>query len=403
MLKALDGIKILDLTRILSGPYCTMFLADMGADCIKIEPPGGDDTRKWGPPFLEKESAYYLSVNRNKKSLVLNLKTEKGKQIFLDLVKTADVVVENFRPGQMEKLGLGYDVLSSINPRIILASISGFGQFGKYSKEPGYDVIAQGMGGLMSVTGEEGRPPVKVGFSIGDLGAGMWAIIGILTALIVRNKTNKGQHIDASLLDTIVGWQTYLATGFLATGENPKPLGNAHPSIVPYQVFKGSDNYFNIGVGNEELWRKMCDFLNIQHIKENPLFESNAMRVKNRHQLIPLLEEIFIQNTADHWINLFKQHGIPAGPVYTFSELYNDTHIYDRGLVETVTHPTIGELKLTTTPVKLSETPGEISSAPPLLGEHSTTILQNLGYSLSEIYELYKNEVSYSADSISAR
>lgn len=380
-----------------------MFLADMGADCIKIEPPGGDDTRKWGPPFLENESAYYLSVNRNKKSLVLNLKTEEGKKIFLNLVKTADIVVENFRPGQMDKLGLGYDILSDINPRIILASISGFGQFGKYSKEPGYDVIAQGMGGLMSVTGEEGRPPVKVGFSIGDLGAGMWAIIGILTALIVRNKTNKGQHIDASLLDTIVGWQTYLATGFLATGENPKPLGNAHPSIVPYQVFKGLDNYFNIGVGNEELWRKMCDFLNIQHIKENPLFESNAMRVKNRHQLIPLLEEIFIQNTADHWINLFKQHGIPAGPVYTFSELYHDTHIYDRRLVETITHPTIGELKLTTTPVKLSDTPGEISSPPPLLGEHSTTILQNLGYSLSEISELYKNGISYSAESISAR
>ena len=399
-MKALEGIKVLDLTRILSGPYCTMFLADMGADCIKIEPPNGDDTRKWGPPFIGGESTYYLSVNRNKKSLVLNLKTEEGKRIFLDLVKTADVVVENFRPGQMDKLGIGYDILADINPRVILASISGFGQFGKYSKDPGYDVIAQGMGGLMSVTGEEGRAPVKVGFSISDLGTGMWAIIGILTALLARTKTNKGQWIDSSLLDTVVGWQTYLATSFHATGENPKPLGNAHPSIVPYQVFKASDSYFNIGVGNDNLWKKMCHLLDIQHIQDSPLYETNAQRVKNRSQLIPILEGIFIKNTAEYWITLFKQNGIPIGPVYTFSELYKDEHIYDRELVQTIDHPTLGDIKLTSTPIKLSDTPGEIYSHPPLLGEHSTEILTSLGYSKSQIEEFYKSNVSYTSSSI---
>lgn len=398
MTKPLEGIRVLDLTRILSGPFCTMLLGDMGADVIKIESPDGDDTRKWGPPLLENESAYYLSVNRNKRSLVLDLKSPEGKEIFIKLLKNADIVVENFRPGQMEKFGFSYEVLKEINPKVILASISGFGQTGRYSKKPGYDVIAQGMGGLMSVTGEEGRAPVKAGYSMADIGSGMWAIIGILLALNKRNETGKGQWVDASLLDTMISWQTFLATGFLATGENPKPLGNAHQSIVPYQAFESSDGYFNIGVGNDSLWEKMCNFLNLQYLINHPDYKTNNDRVRNRTQLISILQEHFKTKTSKQWIELFEANGIPAGPIYNFEELYQDEHVYDREMVKTVHHPTIGDLKLTGIPIKLSDTPGEILSPPPLLGQHSTEILQEIGYTLDEIEKLYKDNVSFTTD-----
>lgn len=393
-MQALQGIKVIDLTRILSGPYCTMLLGDMGADIIKIESSAGDDTRKWGPPFLSDESAYYLSVNRNKRSIVLDLKSKEGKEIFFKLLETADVVVENFRPGTMEKLGFGYEELKARNPKIILASISGFGQTGPYSKKPGYDVIAQGFGGLMSVTGEEGRAPVKAGFSIADLGSGMWAIIGILLALNARHSTNEGQWVDASLSDTMIGWQTFLATGFFATGENPKPLGNAHQSIVPYQVFESANGYFNLGVGNDALWQKTCILLNIPEFINHPDYKTNNDRVKNRTTLIPILQKLFKEKTTVEWITEFELAGIPVGPVNTFEDLYKDEHVHAREMVKTVTHPTIGELKLTGTPVKLSETPGDIQLPPPLLGQHSEEILNELGYSKSQIEELFRNNVS---------
>src|SRR5699024_934287 len=309
----LDGVKVVDLTRILSGPFCTMTMADLGAEVFKIETPHGDDTRQWGPPFIENESAYYLSVNRNKKSMVLNLKEEKGREILYKMVKEADVVVENFRPGTIKRLGADYETLKSINPKIILASISGFGQTGSYSQKPGYDVLAQGMGGLMSVTGEPNRPPVKAGFSIADIGTGMWAIIGILSALRERDISGKGQWVDASLLETIISWQTYFAGNYFATKKDPEPLGGAHPNIVPYQVFKASNGFFILAVGNDQLWKKLVEVLDDNQLRQSK-FATNPQRVENRKELIPILEERFSNKTVDEWVELFENIKIPVGP-----------------------------------------------------------------------------------------
>ena len=389
----LEGIKVVDLTRILSGPFCTMTLADLGAEVIKIESPAGDDTRQWGPPFIEDESAYFLSVNRNKKSIVLNLKKEKGKEVLLKLIEDADVVVENFRPGTLDKLGIGYDKLKQVNPRIILASISGFGQSGPYTMKPGYDVLAQGMGGLMSVTGEQGRPPVKGGYSLADIGSGMWAVIGILTALWERQKSGEGQWIDASLLDTMVSWQTYLAGNYFATGKNPQPLGGAHPNIVPYQVFEGSDGYFVLAVGNDNLWNNFVEAMGMEELKD-PKFQTNPDRIAQRETLIPLLEEAFKEKSKNEWVELFESYKIPAGPVNEFSEILNDPHIKEREMVQEMEHPALGMIQQLGVPVKLSRTPGELKTTPPAQGEHSENILKQLGYQDDEINTLLEEGVT---------
>lgn len=393
-MKPLDGIRIIDLSRILSGPYCTMTLADMGAEVIKVESPAGDDTRKWGPPFVNDESAYFLSVNRNKKSIVLNLKTDEGRDILLKLVKDADVVVENFRPGTLDRLKVGYETLKEVNPRIILASISGYGQTGPYAKKPGYDVIAQGFGGLTSVTGEPGKPPVKAGFSIADIGTGMWAVIGIQNALLAREKTGQGQWVDASLVDTMISWQTYLAGNYFASGKNPQPQGGAHPNIVPYQLFESSDGYFNVAVGNENLWAKFCEVIEEPALKNNPDYATNSDRVTNREQLVPLLQDVFYAKTTKEWVDAFEAAGIPCGPVLRFNEIFEDPHVLAREQLVEVDHPTAGNVKMTGIPVKLSDTPGEITSAPPLLGQHTEEVLTSiLGLSSEEISELEKKEV----------
>lgn len=383
----LSGIKVVDLTRILSGPYCTMILADLGAEVIKIESPGGDDTRQWGPPFVHGESAYFLSINRNKKSMVLNLKQERAKEVFLKLVETADVVVENFRPGTLERLGIGYETLKQHNPRIILASISGFGQTGPYAHKPGYDVLAQGMGGLMSVTGEENRPPVKAGFSLADVGAGMWAAFGIMVALWERERSGEGQWVDASLLDTVISWQTYLAGNYFATRQDPKPLGGAHPNIVPYQVFEASDGYFILAVGNDSHWNSFVKAMNME-IFEDPRFATNPDRVRNRDVLIPIMEEIFKQKTVKEWIALFEGVKIPCGPVNKFSDILNDPHVLEREMVVKVPHDEWGMLEMLGIPIKLSRTPGQVHSVPPKLGEHTEQVLKNLGYDEMEIEAL---------------
>jgi crotonobetainyl-CoA:carnitine CoA-transferase CaiB-like acyl-CoA transferase len=402
-MKALDGIKVIDLSRILSGPFCTMSLADMGAEVIKIETPSGDDTRAWGPPFINEESAYFLSVNRNKKSIALNLKTELGKKVLLRLVETADVVVENFRPGTLDRLGLGYEKLKEVNPRIILASISGFGQTGPYAKKPGYDVIAQGMGGLMGVTGEPGRAPVKVGYSIADVGAGMWAAFGIMNALWARQRTGVGQWVDASLIETMISWQTYIAGNYFASNENPKPMGGAHPNIVPYQVFEASDGYFNLAVGNDSLWKTFCTAMELTELIDHPDYATNSKRIENRDKLIPYLEEIFKKKTVKDWVDLMDKVQVPAGPVYTIAEVYQDPHVLAREMLVEVDHPTAGKVKMTGIPVKLSGTPGTIETPPPLLGEHTEEILTGLGYNEEQIKILVENKVINEISSKSIR
>ncbi|XCS12890.1 CoA transferase [Aeribacillus pallidus] len=388
----LAGIKIIDLTRILSGPFCTMTLADLGAEVIKIESPQGDDTRQWGPPFIKNESAYFLSVNRNKKSVVLNLKDPKGKEILLKMVEEADVVVENFRPGTLKKLGIDYDILKQHNRRVILASISGFGQTGPYSKKPGYDVLAQGMGGLMSVTGEPDGTPVKAGYSLADIGAGMWATIGILSALWERERSGQGQWIDVSLLDTMVSWQTYLAGNYFATNNDPKPLGGAHPNIVPYQVFEASDGHFILAVGNDSLWNSLVDVLDVEALRDRK-FKTNPDRVQNRDELISILEEIFKRKTRDEWVDMLESAKIPCGPVNKLSDILNDAHIKEREMVVEMEHPSLGILKMLGVPVKLSRTPGRIKTVPPAQGEHSETVLKQMGYSKEEIETFIKEEI----------
>lgn len=390
----LKGIKVIDLTRILSGPYCTMTLADLGAEVIKIESPSGDDTRQWGPPFVKGKSAYFLSVNRNKKSIVLNLKKEKGKEAFFKLIEDADVVVENFRPGTMKRLGMDYEQLKQVNSKIILASISGFGQSGSYAKKPGYDVLAQGMGGLMSVTGESDGTPVKAGYSIADIGAGMFAVVGILTALWEREHSGEGQWIDASLLDTMVSWQTYLAGNYFASGKNPKPLGGAHPNIVPYEVFQASDGYFILAVGNDNLWLKFLEAMGREELHD-PKFKTNPDRVKNRDILIPMLNKMFKEKSKGEWVTLFEQYKIPCGPVNAFSDILNDTHIKEREMVVEMDHPELGELKQLGIPVKLSRTPGQLKTVPPEQGEHSDEVLKKIGYTNEEINKLIEEGVTF--------
>lgn len=383
-MSALKGIRIIDLSRVLSGPYCTMTLGDLGAEVIKIESPEGDDTRQWGPPFVQEESAYFLSVNRNKKSVVLNLKLAEDRDLFLSLVETADVVVENFRPGTLARLGIDYQSLKEHNPGIILASISGFGQTGPYALKPGYDILAQGMGGLMSVTGEPGGQPTKAGFSLADVGTGMWAGFGILAALLERQKSGEGQWIDVSLLDTIVSWQTYLAGNYFASGKDPEPMGTQHPNIVPYQVFLASDGHFILAVANENLWKKFVSLMEIKAL-EDERFKTNPDRVRNREELIALLDEIFLKKSIREWMAMFESQGLPCGPVNKFSNILNDPHLHEREMVLEKDHPTLGKLKMLGTPVKFSRTPTRIATLPPLLGQHTEEILSALDCKLNEV------------------
>ncbi|MCU6482538.1 formyl-CoA transferase/CoA:oxalate CoA-transferase [Arthrobacter silviterrae] len=388
---ALADLVVLDLTRILSGPFATMTLADLGADVIKIEQPGqGDDTRQWGPPFQGEEAAYFLSVNRNKRSLAVDLKSAEGLAAVRKLALTADVLVENFRPGTAARLGLGYEELSARNPGLVYASISGYGQTGPDAHRPGYDAIAQARSGIMSVTGEAAGPPVRVGVSSADLTAGMWATIGILAALHEKGRTGLGQWVDISLLDGSVSWLTYVSSGYFASGNIPQRYGSAHPTIVPYQAFETADGFAMVAVGNDGLWRRFAQAVGRADLATDPLFAGNPDRVAHRGALLPLIEGIMLTRTTEEWVAVLDAAGVPVGPIQTVDQALADPQVLARGMVATVQHPTEGELNMVNCPIKLSRTPATVRTAPPLLGQHTDGILASLGLTGDRISSLRK-------------
>lgn len=391
----LKGIRILDLSQSLTGPFCSMILADLGAEVIKIEiPEVGDMTRSWGPPFIGGESAYFLCVNRNKKSITLNLKTDKGKKILYRLAEKCDVFLENFRPGVTDKLGVNYETIHEINSHMIYCSISGFGQTGPYRDWPAYDIVVQGLGGFMGITGESGRPPVRVGVAITDILAGAHATIAILSALIARKTTGKGQWIDMSMFDGAVSWMTYMAANYFATGKVPERMGSAHPNIVPYQCFETKDRrYINIAIGNDRLWTSLCKVLGLEKLAQDPKFATNPMRVENRNELISMLTKVFLTKTRNEWLKILGRE-IPCGPVYTMDEIFSDHQVLHRGMLVEIDHPVAGKIKQIGIPMKFSETPGEIKAPPPLLGQHTEEILKKfLKLSEKDVSQLRKEKV----------
>ncbi len=394
-MKALNGIRVLDLTRALAGPFCTLMLGDHGADVIKIEMPGsGDDTRHWGPPFIGDESAYFLSINRNKRSLTLNFKEDQAKDIFLQLVKGADVVVENFTPGVMERFGLGYEAVKTTNPKIVYCSISGFGQYGPYQSRPAYDQIMQGISGVMSITGEPDGEPQKVGIAITDIGAGMWAAFAIMSAIFHREQQGEGQYIDISMMDAQVAWLTYQAAYYFANGEAPKRLGAAHPTLVPYQAFVCKDGkYLNVAVGSERIWERFCQGIQRSDLRENPDYVTNGDRVRNRLKLVPLLQELFLSRPVQEWVEELQAVNVPCGPINDLSEVFSDPQLLHREMYLEMDHPTLGPIKQTGIPIKFSLTPGGLDRPPPLLGQHNQEVLQELGFSDSDIERLAETSV----------
>ncbi len=389
MAPPLSGVKVLDLTQFMAGPYCTMLLADMGADVIKIEKPdGGDDTRRMGPPFLNGESAAFLGINRNKRSAVLNLKSEAGVDTFRRLVARADVLVQNFRPGTMERLGLGYEEVRGLNPALIYAHLSGFGITGPYKDRGGFDLVAQGMSGLMSITGLPGAPPVKVGVPIADLNAGSYAAYGILCAYIHRLKTGEGQFVDTSLLEAGIAYTIWESAIFFATGEVPVPAGSAHRLSAPYQAFRTRDGYLNIGAANQPNWERMCRAIGRADLLEDARFATNADRMQNLGALAATLEETFAQNPTAHWLELLEKASVPSGPIYDLSEVYTDPQVLARDMVVETPHPAAGTVRNIGIPVKLSESPGAICSPAPTLGQHTDEVLAEFGFPDTEIVRL---------------
>ncbi|MEM0075793.1 MAG: CaiB/BaiF CoA-transferase family protein [Conexivisphaerales archaeon] len=392
----LKGVKVVDLTRALAGPFCTMMLADLGAEVVKVEPPpSGDEARLWGPPFLGGESTYFMSVNRNKRSIVLDLRNDVGKEVARRLLSLADVVVENFRPGTTKKLGIDYDTVKSYNPKVIYCSISGFGQTGPYRELPGYDIIAFAMSGMMSITGEAGRPPVKMGVPVADIGAGMFAAYAIASALFRRERTGIGEYIDVSLLEGQIFWLTYQAGYYFATLKDPERLGSAHLSIAPYQAFRARDGYFIIAAGNDEHWRRLCDVLELNSLKEDTRFKSNPDRVKNRTELEKILSSVFVKDSARNWVEKISKAGVPCCVINSISDVFADEHVKARQVVMEIEHKKAGRIKQLNIPYRFNNYTFKISKAPPTLGEDTEEILKELGYSKAEIESMKKSLAIY--------
>src|SRR6185295_3213625 len=384
---SLDGITVLDLTRVLSGPYCAMLLGDMGARVIKVEQPGkGDDTRAWGPPFLGGESAYFLSINRNKESVTLDFKHPEGRAILEQLIAKSDVLVENFRPGTLAKMGFDYESLAPKHPRLVYASVSGFGQTGPRRKEPGYDAVIQAEGGLMSITGAADGPPYRLGVAIADIVSGMFAAYGVVTALFARERTGRGQMVDVAMLDAVAALLTYQAGNYFASGTAPKRLGNRHPSIVPYETFDAADGEFVLAVGNEDLWRRFCE---VADLDLGERFATNRQRVTQYDAVRPLIAAALRRHPRQYWIERLTAAGVPCGSVRDLQEVFDDPQLAAREMIAALEHPAAGPVKLLGIPVKLSETPGAVRTPPPRLGEHTDAVLQSdLGFDAGAIARL---------------
>jgi formyl-CoA transferase len=401
---ALSHIRVLDLSRVLAGPWCTQNLADLGADVIKVEKPGeGDDTRHWGPPFAKdeaghetSESAYFISINRNKRSITVDISKSEGQEIIRQLAKDSDVVIENYKVGQLAKYGLDYESLKKVKSDLIYCSITGFGQFGPYSRRPGYDFIVQGMGGFMSVTGEAdefaGASPQKAGVAIADIFTGMYATTSILAAIAYKDHTGEGQYIDLALLDTQIAVMANVASAYLCSDEIPKRWGNASPTIVPYQTLPTSDGWMIVAAGNNSQFRKFVTAGDEPNLADNPLYSENPARVLNRHQLVPLLENMTRKKTKMEWINLLEKANVPCGPINNFQEVFDNEQVKARNIQLQVPHPTAGKMKLVASPMRLSKTPVEIRMAPPTLGQHTDEVLhERLGLTAQDIDLLRKN------------
>ena len=386
----LKGFRVLDLSRILAGPYCTMILGDQGAEVIKVERPGGgDDTRTWGPPFAGGESAYYLCCNRNKKSIIIDLKKPAGQKLVRELACVSDVLVENFTPGLMQGFGLDYAALHKVNPRLVYASVSAYGQDGPYRDRPGYDMVLSAVGGLMYITGERDGNPCKVGVAITDVLTGVYASGAITSALLWRERSGRGQYLDISLLDVEIAGLANIASNYLVAGKEATRWGTAHESIIPYQVFQAKDRPIAIAVANQKMWVNFCRLIGKEDWCDDPRFATNPKRVENRAILIPQINELFRLRTCDEWMDLLVGAAIPCGPVNDMQHLFADPQVRHRGMIAEVPHPTIGTLRLAGMPIKYSETPGAIRLPPPLLGEHTDSVLADvLGYSSDQVNAL---------------
>ena len=386
---ALEGVKVLDLTQIMAGPYCTMMLADMGADVVKVEKPnGGDDTRRMGPPFIEGESAAFLGINRNKRSIVIDLRSDAGRELAPRMARGSDILVQNFRPGALERMGLGYEQVREINPALVYCTISGFGATGPYSHRGGFDLVTQGMSGLMSVTGHPDGPPAKIGVPICDLNAGMFGAIGILTAYINRLRTGQGQHVDTSLLEGGIAYTFWESAMYFATGDIPEPKGSAHRLTAPYQAFETSDGYVNIGAANQANWERLCAAIGRDELVADPRFVEPRDRMNNVDELVSTLEGTFVQQTSDHWLEILEAANVPAGPINDLAQVYDDPQVQAREMMVETDHPVAGRVKNIGIPIKLSETPGRFQRPAPTLGQHTDEVLTELGCSDDEIDKL---------------
>ena len=391
--RALEGLRVLDQTQVMAGPFCAMLLADMGADVIKIEPPGGEATRAMDLEAAPGVSAPFLAVNRNKRGLVLDLKRAEGVAVLNKLVTTADVLIENYRPGVAARLGVDYPALSALNPRLIYCSISGYGQTGPYAARGGYDLIAQGMSGIMSATGSDGGAPVKVGVPITDLGAGLFALVGILCAVRARRVTGRGQRVDTSLFEAGLALSAWEATEYWFTGQVPRGLGTAHRLNAPYQAFRAADGYFTVGAANDNLFPRFCKILGLDHLVGDARFADVGRRLRNRAELETLIEAVTVHQPRAHWLAQCEAAGVPAGPINSVPEALADPHVRARGMVQALTHPQAGRVSALGNPVKMSLTPPVMAAAAPTLGQDTDAILRELGYAEPEIAALRQHEV----------